>query len=81
MKFSEKLWGMGRPSDAIATAFQRVVSPMLERIVGNIHESRTLGMLRDALLPTLVSGELRVKALKPACAHEHRTALVEAHGA
>ena len=50
-----------RPTDAIATGFQRVVSPMLERIVGNVHESRALAALRDTLLPRLISGELRLE--------------------
>ena len=49
-----------RPTDTIASEFQRIVSPMLRRIVANIHESRTLAGLRDTLLPQLVSGELRV---------------------
>ena len=49
-----------RPTDAIASGFERIVSPMLGRIVRNIHESRTLAALRDALLPKLVSGEIRV---------------------
>ena len=49
-----------RPAVAVAAAFQHIVSPMFERIVANVHESRTLGRLRDALLPKLVSGELRV---------------------
>ena len=49
-----------RPTDAIAAAFHHVVSPMLDRIVLNVHESRTLDRLRDALLSKLVSGELRV---------------------
>ena len=49
-----------RPTDAIASQFQRIVGPMLARIVGNIHESRTLAALRDTLLPKLISGELRV---------------------
>ena len=47
------------PTDAVATVFQNVVSPMLERIVANVNESRTLAVLRDALLPKLVSGEMR----------------------
>ena len=51
-----------RPTDAIASGFQRSVSPMLGRIVGNVHESRTLAALRDALLPKLISGEVRVPA-------------------
>ena len=50
-----------RPTESIASAFQRTVSPMLERIVGNIHESRTLAALRDTLLPKLISGEIRVR--------------------
>ena len=48
-----------RPAEPLVRIFQRVVCPMLERIVTNIHESRALGTLRDALLPKLVSGELR----------------------
>ena len=48
-----------RPTDAIATEFQRIVSPMLLRIIGNIHESRALAALRDTLLPKLLSGEIR----------------------
>ena len=51
-----------RPTDAIASEFQRIISPMLLRIVGNIHESRTLAALRDTLLPQLISGALRVHA-------------------
>ena len=45
-----------RPTDTIASEFQRIVSPMLRRRVGNIHESRTLA----ALLPKVISGETRV---------------------
>ena len=35
--------------------------PLLRRIFANCNESRTLTALRDALLPKLLSGELRVK--------------------
>ena len=70
-----------QPTDSVATAFQRVVSSMLERIVANVHESRTLGVLRDALLPKLVSGELRVNAIEPTCGREGRPASVEVQGA
>ena len=69
-----------QPTDSVATAFQRVVSSMLERIVANVHESRTLGVLRDALLPKLVSGELRVNAIEPTCGREGRPASVQVHG-
>ena len=49
-----------RPTDDVASEFQRLIAPILRRIVGNIHESRTLAALRDALLPKLISGEIRV---------------------
>ncbi len=51
-----------RPTDNVASEFQRLDSPMLRRIVGNVHASRTLVALRDALLPQLISGKLRVQA-------------------
>ena len=50
-----------RPAEPIVEDFQRVAGPMLDRIVANIHESRVLGALRDALLPKLVSGEMHVR--------------------
>ena len=39
-------------------AFQNIVQPMLEHIIANIHESRTLAALRDTLRPKLISGEI-----------------------
>ena len=49
-----------RPADAVAEAFRDIASPMLGRLVRNVHESRTLAALRDALLPKLISGQIRV---------------------
>jgi type I restriction enzyme, S subunit len=50
------------PSDeSVAKAFNGQILPIVERIVVSVHESRVLAALRDALLPKLVSGELRVK--------------------
>lgn len=49
------------PPQLLAAAFTEQVSPLMERMVTNIHESRTLAELRDALLPKLMSGELRLK--------------------
>ena len=49
-----------QPTDPAAHAFDHVVRPILERIVANVQESVTLGVLRDTLLPKLVSGELRM---------------------
>jgi len=48
------------PPAALARAYNDVVSPMTARIVASIHESRTLGIIRDALLPKLISGNVRV---------------------
>ncbi|MCA1381463.1 restriction endonuclease subunit S [Bradyrhizobium sp. BRP23] len=50
-----------RPSGGVLEAFNVCVKPMLERIVSNIHESRSLAATRDLLLPKLMSGEVRVK--------------------
>jgi type I restriction enzyme, S subunit len=48
------------PPAAVMDKFTDTVAPMLQRINHNIAESRTLAELRDALLPKLLSGELRV---------------------
>jgi len=47
------------PAD-IAEAFTAVIRPITERILAAIHESNTLAILRDTLLPKLTFGELRV---------------------
>ena len=44
----------------ISEAFERAVSVFLQMVQANRRESRTLVALRDAQLPKLVSGELRV---------------------
>ena len=44
----------------VIRAFDEAVAPMHTSILANEIESRTLGQVRDALLPKLVSGELRV---------------------
>jgi type I restriction enzyme S subunit len=41
-------------------AFEITVSPILDRVLANRAESRTLAQTRDLLLPRLMSGELRV---------------------
>lgn len=48
--------------DRILQTFARLSKPLLGRIAQNERESRTLAALRDALLPKLISGELRVRA-------------------
>ena len=49
------------PTESIAALFQNIVQPILDRIVANCHESRALAILRDTLLPELVSGGLRLR--------------------
>ena len=49
------------PAD-VQEAFDKQVRPLFERVHHNDEESRTLAALRDALLPKLLSGELRVVA-------------------
>jgi type I restriction enzyme S subunit len=48
------------PDAAIVEAFGRVSRPLFERIYSNIEAARTLAKLRDALLPRLISGKLRL---------------------
>jgi type I restriction enzyme, S subunit len=48
------------PTEPIAAAFTRGIQPMLNRIHANLFESRTLSMLRDTLLPKLLSGEVEL---------------------
>ena len=48
------------PPDRVAGMFEFAVNPLMERIVSNLRESRTLTSLRDMLLPKLVSGDLRI---------------------
>ena len=48
------------PPTSLLEAFNRMTGAMTDRIFANCHESRTLGAMRDALLPGLVSGEVGV---------------------
>ena len=52
------------PSQPVAGVFSDLCQPWYDRIVGAKQESRTLAALRDALLPKLISGELRVDAVR-----------------
>ncbi|HEV2328795.1 MAG TPA: restriction endonuclease subunit S [Verrucomicrobiae bacterium] len=52
------------PPESVAAEFTDLIRSMIDRMVANIHESRTLAELRDTLLPKLLSGELRVLAAR-----------------
>jgi type I restriction enzyme S subunit len=48
------------PNVPVVEAFKRQCQPWYDRIVANKQQSRTLAALRDALLPKLLAGEIRV---------------------
>ncbi len=49
------------PPEAVIKSFNDKVNSIMSKILHNIEESRTLAVIRDALLPKLVSCEIRVK--------------------
>jgi type I restriction enzyme S subunit len=54
------------PPSEKTKAFVEIVEPMYQKIVANLKQSHTLAALRDALLPKLMRGEVRVKDLESA---------------
>jgi type I restriction enzyme, S subunit len=48
------------PPCTLRRQFHQVVMSMISRMMASVTESRTLAALRDALLPKLISGEVRV---------------------
>ena len=50
----------GDPRKPVLEAFGQVVCPIFERTRAADVQSQSLGALRDALLPKLISGELRI---------------------
>ena len=45
----------------LITAFEREAAPLRESVASHVRENRTLAATRDALLPQLMSGNLRVR--------------------
>lgn len=52
---------MLRPPEAVLSAFDGAVSPLIDGLVAAATQSRTLATLRDTLLPKLITGELRIR--------------------
>jgi type I restriction enzyme S subunit len=48
------------PSDVILKAFDEIVSPIMEKILDNEYNIKSLTQTRDTLLPKLISGQLEV---------------------
>ncbi len=49
------------PQSDIVSTFDDQAKPLADKMNHNNHQSRTLASIRDALLPKLLSGEIRVK--------------------
>lgn len=49
-----------RPEHQILIAFEEAVAPVMLRMRANLVENEILATIRDALLPNLISGEIRV---------------------
>jgi type I restriction enzyme S subunit len=48
------------PSRTLLRKFSEIVQPLFDRWINNLYQSHTLSVLRDTLLPNLVSGRLEV---------------------
>lgn len=48
------------PTNGVARAFNERIGPLIQRIRANVLQNRTLGGIRDSLLPKLISGKIRV---------------------
>lgn len=48
------------PSSDLMAQFDKIIAPLFELRINNALQMRTLGMVRDALLPRLIFGQLRV---------------------
>jgi type I restriction enzyme S subunit len=49
------------PPGRVLYKFMGMLSPLYQQVVNNVTQSRTLDAIRDALLPKLISGEIRLK--------------------
>jgi type I restriction enzyme S subunit len=49
------------PSIQLTSEFEKIIRPFVEKIIYNDQQSQTLAQTRDALLPKLMSGQLRVQ--------------------
>lgn len=52
------------PPPGVLEAFTKTATPLCDLIIQNASQSRTLAQLRDTLLPKLISGEIRIKAVE-----------------
>ncbi len=50
-----------KPPSSLRLEFENQIIPLFEKIRANSYQIRTLGKMRDTLLPKLMSGDIRVK--------------------
>lgn len=55
--------GLIKPVDEKITAFDKLVTPMMELVLNNLIENEKLVKIKDTLLPKLMSGEIDVNGL------------------
>lgn len=48
------------PPEALCTQLERITRPIFDKIIANVAKAQLLSQLRDALLPRLISGHLRL---------------------
>lgn len=56
-----KRYSLVVPPISVSEVFSSKIGPLVEKILSNVHESKTLSCLRDALLHKLLSGEIKVQ--------------------
>ncbi|MBY6193899.1 restriction endonuclease subunit S [Marinobacter hydrocarbonoclasticus] len=64
------------PSDSILAGYAKSCTALLDRILCNMRESQSLSILRDTLLPKLLSGELSVPDVEDQLAEDAEPANV-----
>jgi len=57
------------PPSKVRKAFCERVNPLYLQIINNILQSRTLAVIRDALIPKILSGEIRIKNVEKLAEH------------
>ena len=48
------------PPETVGANYSETITPLVSRMVANVHQAQTLATLRDTLLPRLISGQLRL---------------------
>ncbi len=65
IEFEAQLWAAADKlrGNLDGSEYKHVALGLIDRIISSVHKSRSLAALRDALLPKLLSGEVRAPVL------------------